>query len=196
MIGRRAWPRRGRASFCASALPSTARAAPSALPPTSSPHAPWRCGGSTAAVTEKDPPVFAAVRRAHDRRLFSSAPSMQQQQQRQQQLQHPEHQLAKEMEAAALEGPISRSIRDKLTTTLAPSKLEIRNDSKEHTGHPAMKGNNRTETHFWVSICSEAFAGLRPLERHRLVYKILDDEIKKENGIHALSIQACSPNEA
>lgn len=42
------------------------------------------------------------------------------------------------------------------------------------------------ETHFHVEIWSRKFEGMGRLQRHRSVYKVLDDEIQK--GVHALQI--------
>jgi acid stress-induced BolA-like protein IbaG/YrbA len=48
-------------------------------------------------------------------------------------------------------------------------------------------------THFAALVVSPAFAGLRPLQRHQLVYKTLGDLVGRE--IHALSITARTPEE-
>ena len=48
-------------------------------------------------------------------------------------------------------------------------------------------------THFAALVVSEAFDGLRPLQRHQLVYRALGDKMGGE--IHALSIRALTPAE-
>lgn len=48
-------------------------------------------------------------------------------------------------------------------------------------------------THFASLVVSEAFEGLRPLQRHQLVYRALGT--KMGNEIHALSIRALTPAE-
>ena len=48
-------------------------------------------------------------------------------------------------------------------------------------------------THFAALVVSTAFEGLRPLQRHQLVYKTLGEKVGRE--IHALSIQAVTPDE-
>jgi len=48
-------------------------------------------------------------------------------------------------------------------------------------------------THFQALVVAEAFAGLRPLARHQLVYKCLGALVGNE--IHALSITALTPVE-
>lgn len=70
---------------------------------------------------------------------------------------------------------------------LNPSYLEVINDSHAHAGHAAMKGNPSAESHFIVKISSAEFEGKSLLARHRLVYSLLDEEMKQ---IHALNIIA------
>lgn len=48
-------------------------------------------------------------------------------------------------------------------------------------------------THFAALVVSPAFEGLRPLQRHQLVYKTLGELVGRE--IHALSITARTPAE-
>ena len=50
------------------------------------------------------------------------------------------------------------------------------------------------ETHFNVEVVSEAFSGKLPVARHRMVYALLDEEIK--DGVHALSLKTKTPAEA
>jgi acid stress-induced BolA-like protein IbaG/YrbA len=49
-------------------------------------------------------------------------------------------------------------------------------------------------THFGARIVAPQFAGLRPLARHQLIYKSLGALMGRE--IHALSIEALTPDEA
>ena len=48
-------------------------------------------------------------------------------------------------------------------------------------------------THFSATVISDAFEGLRPLGRHRIVYEALGSRMGGE--IHALSIEAHTPQE-
>lgn len=50
------------------------------------------------------------------------------------------------------------------------------------------------QTHYSARIVSEAFAGLRGVARHQLVYRALGERVGRE--IHALSIEALTPAEA
>jgi stress-induced morphogen len=49
-----------------------------------------------------------------------------------------------------------------------------------------------TESHFKVTIVSEAFEGVKLLDRHRAVNTALEAEF--EAGLHALSISVCGVN--
>lgn len=82
--------------------------------------------------------------------------------------------------------------QDELTArlqTLAPSKLEIIDESHLHAGHAGNTGGG----HFKVLIVSDQFTGLLPLKRHRLVFAAVGDLMQKQ--IHALSIDAKTPAE-
>ncbi|KAI8451496.1 bola-like protein-domain-containing protein [Phakopsora pachyrhizi] len=95
-------------------------------------------------------------------------------------------------------GPIESSIRKKMVEEFKPTQLEIKNDSHLHSHHSAMKaiGGGSGETHFSVAIISDKFEKVSKIQRHRMVYELLKDELNKEGGIHALSIQAFTPEEA
>ena len=81
-------------------------------------------------------------------------------------------------------------IKAALTEKLAPVALEVVNQSHLHQGHAGDDGSG--ESHFHVMVVSNAFDGLRALERHRMVFSILHEEMKR---IHALEIKAFSPSE-
>ena len=80
-------------------------------------------------------------------------------------------------------------IREKLQA-LAPQRLEIEDESARHAGHAGAQSGGG---HYQLLIVSPAFAGKTKVARHRLVYAALGDMMHKE--IHALSIQALSPEE-
>ena len=81
-------------------------------------------------------------------------------------------------------------IRDTLDAALAPSELEVRDDSHKHVGHA---GASDGRGHFHVRIVSAKFVGLAPLARHRAVYAALDSMMTTD--IHALAIDAREPQE-
>jgi len=76
------------------------------------------------------------------------------------------------------------TIRTRLQN-LEPTQLEIIDESHLHAGHA---GSQSGAGHFRVIISSNHFQGLRPLQRHRLVYDQLNDLIPFP--IHALAIVA------
>jgi len=81
-------------------------------------------------------------------------------------------------------------LRERLTASLTPEKLEISDDSHLHVGHAGARGG---AGHFTVRIVAQAFKGKPLIERHRMIYDLLRDMMHSE--IHALSIQARSPDE-
>jgi BolA family transcriptional regulator, general stress-responsive regulator len=73
---------------------------------------------------------------------------------------------------------------------LAPSALEIHDDSAEHAGHAGAAGGG---WHFSLLIVSNAFCGISRLERHQKVLARVSDLLP--HPIHALSIKALAPEE-
>lgn len=96
---------------------------------------------------------------------------------------------------ASSQMPVEDTIREKITTALQPTTLEIFNDSHLHAHHKAMEGSTSRETHFRLIITSEAFRSKMQPARHRLVYSLLKDEMAKEGGIHALQLRTMTPEE-
>lgn len=90
-----------------------------------------------------------------------------------------------------MSGPISQEITRLLTAALAPTALEVQNDSARHSGHMGDDGSG--ESHFTITIESAAFAGKSRLERQRMVNRALGD-IPGER-VHALAIRARAPGE-
>ena len=82
-------------------------------------------------------------------------------------------------------------IRAQLERSLPDAALELIDDSHRHAGHAGARDGRG---HFRLRIVSNAFAGLRPLQRHQLVYRALDELMRTD--IHALSITALTPGEA
>lgn len=75
-------------------------------------------------------------------------------------------------------------IRQKLTESLKPLRLEVVNQSHLHAGHAGDNGTG--ESHFHVVVVSPDLAAMSRVEGQRKIYAILKDELK--NQIHALSI--------
>ena len=72
---------------------------------------------------------------------------------------------------------------------LAPTLLEVINDSEKHKNHADHLGGagHTGETHYKVKISSALFEGLSRIDCHRKVNEALSDEFK--NGLHALEIK-------
>ncbi|KAF8502294.1 bola-like protein [Russula emetica] len=106
----------------------------------------------------------------------------------------------------SVDKPIEEAIHGKLTSLLRPSILKITNDSWQHRHHAAMReqggGNNESRkfavshketclslvcaADFSIQVVSEEFVGKTTMQRHRMIYAALSEELK--NGIHALSL--------
>ena len=86
---------------------------------------------------------------------------------------------------------IATEITQRLTTALAPTRLEVINESAQHRGHLGDDGTG--ESHFRVIVESAAFAGQSRVARQRLVNHALADLLAAR--IHALAIQAKAPGE-
>lgn len=83
------------------------------------------------------------------------------------------------------------AIRAAIEAALAPTALEIEDESHRHAGHA---GAQDGRGHFRVEVVSAAFAGLMPIARHRAVYAAVGELMTTD--IHALAISAKTPEEA
>lgn len=95
------------------------------------------------------------------------------------------------------EGPIATVIREKLTAAFAPLRLELEDDSWKHAGHHhegGIDGHDGGESHFQLTIVSDAFVGQGRVARQRAINAVLKDELA--GPVHALSIRAQTPAEA
>ena len=83
--------------------------------------------------------------------------------------------------------PINRAaLEQQLIADLAPSELEVIDESAAHAGHMGANAEG-FGTHFRVRIASAAFANKNRLACHRLVYDCLQKFI--DQGLHALAIE-------
>ena len=87
---------------------------------------------------------------------------------------------------------VANIIKEKLTEALSPTNLEILDESHKHAGHAGARPEG--ESHFSVKIVSNAFEGKSRVERQRLVYQALSEELKQD--IHALALHTMAPNES
>ncbi len=71
------------------------------------------------------------------------------------------------------------------------SYIELVNESMNHAGYFEGK-----ESHFKLTLVSNAFEGKRLVARHQLVYEMVDPLLTSKGGnIHALAIHAYTPSE-
>jgi BolA family transcriptional regulator, general stress-responsive regulator len=88
-------------------------------------------------------------------------------------------------------GEIAERIQNKLESALAPTRLEIVDDSAKHSGHSGAREGG--ESHFSVLIVSQAFEGLNRVARQRLVNQTLAEELA--GPVHALSLKTLTADE-
>ena len=93
---------------------------------------------------------------------------------------------------------VSDRIKAKIEAALAPSSIEIIDESHKHATHAhAVKrqgvAGHTGETHFRVRVVSEAFRGKSRVDRHRAINQLLETEFK--GSMHALAIEAKAPGE-
>ncbi len=82
--------------------------------------------------------------------------------------------------------PTARHLEARLREALAPSMLEVIDESAAHAGHAGANAEGYG-THFRVRIASPLFAGKSRVARHRLVYDALQLFIAQ--GLHAIAIE-------
>ncbi len=82
---------------------------------------------------------------------------------------------------------VEQNIETKIAAALAPSHLEVVNESHMHSVPPG------SESHFRVVVVSERFEGLPLLRRHQTINQILEQELQE--GLHALSMQTLTAAE-
>lgn len=75
--------------------------------------------------------------------------------------------------------------------SLQPQHIALINESMNHAGYFEGK-----ESHFKLTIVSDAFTGKRLVARHQLVYDSVADLLTSKGGnVHALAIHAYTPDE-
>jgi BolA family transcriptional regulator, general stress-responsive regulator len=76
-------------------------------------------------------------------------------------------------------GPVAAAMKSELATAFTPAYLRFENESNNHGG-PA------TDSHFKLILVAPEFEGLRSVQRHQLVYKVLASFLQA--SVHALSL--------
>ncbi|RQO81276.1 BolA family transcriptional regulator [Acidovorax sp. FJL06] len=81
---------------------------------------------------------------------------------------------------------LAQEMHQALAAKLAPTQLEVLDESAAHAGHAGANGTG-FGTHFRVRIASPFFTGRPRVAQHRLVYDALQEFI--DQGVHALAIE-------
>ena len=82
---------------------------------------------------------------------------------------------------------VQQDIEEKLALVLMPKHLEVTNESINHN---VPEGS---ESHFKITLVSQAFEQKRLLERHRMVNRILTNELA--GAVHALALHTYTESE-
>ena len=88
-------------------------------------------------------------------------------------------------------GKVADGMTAKLAAAFQPSHLNVIDETNQHHGHAAWKESG--ETHFKVEITASAFAGKSRVERQRMVYVVLNEDLNA--GVHALALVVKAPGE-
>ncbi len=84
-------------------------------------------------------------------------------------------------------GPIGLELRRRIEAALAPTRLEIIDESAGHRGHGGH--NPDGESHMRVVVWADAFTGMSRVERTRAVLAAAGDLVTG-GRVHALSVEA------
>lgn len=82
---------------------------------------------------------------------------------------------------------VQYTIEAKLRSSLAPTHLQVINESHRHSVPPG------AESHFKVVIVSDRFDGLPLVRRHQAVNEVLGEELR--GPVHALSLETLTAEE-
>mgnify|MGYP005712615349 FL=1 len=80
---------------------------------------------------------------------------------------------------------VAKNIEDKILQELTPTRFELIDESHLHSGHVGARPEG--ETHFRLCVSSPKLSGKSRLEKQRVIYRILKEEL--EGPVHALSIE-------
>jgi BolA family transcriptional regulator, general stress-responsive regulator len=86
---------------------------------------------------------------------------------------------------------VAEIMQEKLKKALNPTILELEDESFRHAGHSG--SNSEGESHFNLLIVTDAFEGVARVQRQRMIYDILADEMK--GRVHALSLKTLTLKE-
>ena len=88
-----------------------------------------------------------------------------------------------------MSGTVELEMQGLLNEAFEPTRLEIINDSAQHSGHVGDDGSG--ESHFTIVIEAPAFTEMSRLARQRAVISALGDIVG--GRVHAVAIKANAP---
>ncbi|MGL9733101.1 MAG: BolA family protein [Wolbachia sp.] len=86
---------------------------------------------------------------------------------------------------------IIKVIEEKICNAINVVDINIVDDSVKHTGH-YFSSSSILPSHVGLILISDDFVGMSVLKRHKLIYELLKNEIKR---IHAISLQLYTQSE-
>lgn len=86
---------------------------------------------------------------------------------------------------------ILETIQQKLSAALKPEELKVADDSAPHYGHDGATPGQ--VSHIAIRVVSAAFAGKSRVERSRMVFAAVADEVRQVHAVTAL--QTFTPEE-
>lgn len=81
---------------------------------------------------------------------------------------------------------MQQTIQAQIEKAYSPSHIEVINESHMHSVPPG------SESHFKLVVVSDRFEGMRLVQRHQSIYKVLEETMKL---IHALALHTYTPEE-
>lgn len=81
------------------------------------------------------------------------------------------------------------TIENKMKEFLEAVYVEVIDESWKHAGHAAATGGG----HYILRVASEKFEGVSLVNRNRMVFEILKEEMKED--IHGFIVKALTPDE-
>ena len=88
-----------------------------------------------------------------------------------------------------MSGSMAQEMETRLNDAFAPTRLDVVNDSAQHSGHSGDDGSG--ESHFTIHIEAPAFGAMSRVERQRAVIAALGDIVGER--VHAVAIKASAP---
>lgn len=87
---------------------------------------------------------------------------------------------------------VAERIEEKLRAALTVQELTLVNESHRHAGHASSPQTG--ESHFNLRLVSPDFEGKSRVERQKMVYQVLSEEMA--GPVHALALKTLTPSEA